>query len=80
MFGSRYPTGRVVVWQLGRKPRFLFIAALVLIFVSCPLTIAGHGGLAALGFCLGIVAIFGLVGALIVWARRKATSLGQKRF
>lgn len=79
MFGSRYPTGRIVVWSLGRRSRLLYIAGLLLVVVACPLMFMAHGALALLGVCLAAIAIFGATGVLIGWARPKRTSSGRKR-
>jgi hypothetical protein len=74
-FGTGPLPVKVVFWQLGRTPGCLLGAAVLLLVVACPVLIVATGHesdvLALLSFCLAFVAVLGIAGALIVWARRK---------
>jgi hypothetical protein len=66
---------KVVFWQLGRAPGCMLGVAVLLLVIACPVLIVATGRestiLELLSFCVAFIAILGIVGALIVWARRK---------
>jgi hypothetical protein len=75
VFGTGPLHAKVVFWQLGRTPGCVLGAAVFLLVIACPVLIVATGHqsdvLELLGFCLAFVAVLGIAGALIVWARRK---------
>jgi hypothetical protein len=66
---------KVVFWQLGRTPGCILGAAVLLLVIACPVLIVATGHesdvLTVISVCLAFIAVLGITGALIVWARRK---------